>query len=109
MRGPSRSSSTGTTPAAVSSRITIFDSGPPSTNAVPSVGWPANGSSTAGVKILMRTSASSFEGGRTNTVSERFVSFASACIVSSSRSRASVKTASWLPARGTSVKTSAMT
>ena len=32
-RAPSRSSSTGTTPAPVSSRITIFCSGPPSTNA----------------------------------------------------------------------------
>ena len=49
---------------------------------LPSVGWPAKGSSTAGVKILMRTSASSLDGGRTNTVSDRFVSFASACIVS---------------------------
>ena len=37
---PSRSSSTGTTPAPVSSRSTIFCSGPPSTNAAPSVGWP---------------------------------------------------------------------
>ena len=42
----------------------------------------------------------------TKTVSDRFVSRASACIVSESRSRASVKTASWLPASGVSVKTS---
>jgi len=91
---PSRSSSTGTIPPAISIRSTIFWSGPPSTNAVPSVGWPANGSSVAGVKIRMRTSAPSACGGSTNTVSEKFISLARACIVSGSRSRASVKTAS---------------
>ena len=91
---PSRWSSTGTTPAPVSIRSTIFCSGPPSTNAVPSVGCPANGSSVPGVKIRIRTSASSACGGSTKTVSEKFISFASACIVSGSRSRASVKTAS---------------
>jgi hypothetical protein len=48
-------------------------------------------------------------GGRTNTVSERFISRASFCMVSSSTSRPSVKTASWLPASGTSVNTSATT
>ena len=107
--GPSRSSSTGTTPAPVSSRTTIFDSGPPRTNAAPSVGWPANGSSTAGVKIRMRTSAVGSVGGRTKTVSESFVSRASSCISSTVRSRASVKTASWLPVSGVSVKTSQRT
>ena len=71
---PSRSSSTGTTPAPVSSRSTIFCSGPPSTNAAPSVGCPANGSSAAGVKIRIRTSASSACGGSTNTVSEKLIS-----------------------------------
>jgi hypothetical protein len=57
----------------------------------------------------MRTSASALLGGSTKTVSEKFVSRASACIVSGSRSRASVKTASWLPASETSVKTSTTT
>ena len=109
IRGPSRSSSTGTTPEPVSSRITIFCSGPPSTNALPSVGWPANGSSTSGVKIRIRTSASSTVAGSTKTVSERFISRARRAIVCSSRSRPSVKTASWFPANGVSVKTSAIT
>jgi hypothetical protein len=94
IRGPSRVSSTGTTPESVSIRITSFESGPPSTNAAPSVGWPANGSSRAGVKIRIRTSASSDDGGSTKTVSERFVSRAISCISSPVRSRASVKTAS---------------
>ncbi len=107
--GPSRSSSTGTTPAPVSSRSTIFWRGPPSTNAEPSVGCPANGSSAAGVKMRMRTSASAARAGRTNTVSENAISFASACMVASSRSRASVNTASWFPSSGVSVKTSATT
>jgi hypothetical protein len=107
--GPSRTSSTGTTPAPVSRRMTTFDIGPPSTNADPSVGCPANGSSPAGVKIRIRTSASSARAGRQKTVSENAISFASACIVASSRSRASVNTASWFPSSGVSVKTSATT
>ena len=106
IRAPSRSSSTGTIPAPVSSRSTIACSGPPSTKAAPSVGCPAKGSSAAGVKMRMRTSAPSACGGSTKTVSDRFVSRASRCIVSESRSRASVKTASWLPASAVSVKTS---
>ena len=61
------------------------------------------------MKIRIRTSASAACGGSTNTVSENAISFASACIVGVSRSRASVKTASWLPASGVSVKTSATT
>ena len=76
---------------------------------MPSVGWPANGSSFTGVKIRIRTSASPDRGGSTNTVSEKAISFASACIVSGSRSRASVKTASWFPCSAVSVKTSATT
>ena len=65
--------------------------------------------SVDGVKIRIRTSASGDVGGSTNTVSERFISRAIACMSRSVRSRASVKTASWLPASGASVKTSAMT
>ena len=75
---------------------------------MPSVGCPANGSSCAGVKMRMRTCPSpSF--GSTNTVSEKFISFASRCISPSGTSRASVKTPSWFPSSGVSVKTSATT
>ena len=105
---PSRSSATGTTPAFVSSLITESCSGAASTNAVPSVGCPANGSSVAGVKIRIRA-CPSLSGGSTKTVSERFISRASLCICSVSRPRPSVKTASPFPASGVSVKTSAIT
>ena len=44
----------GTLPRPVSSVITPSCSGAPSTNAVPSVGCPANGSSKVGVKIRIR-------------------------------------------------------
>jgi hypothetical protein len=47
--------------------------------------------------------------GSTNTLSEKFISRARACMSPSSRSRASVKTASWLPVSGRSVKTSQTT
>ena len=47
--------------------------------------------------------------GSMKTVSEKPISSASACIVSASSPRASVKTASWLPVSGVSVKTSAKT
>ena len=104
----SRSSSIGTTPRPVSSAMRPFCRGPASTNAVPSTGCPANGSSVRGVKILIRTSPSP-SAGSTNTVSEKLISRASACIVCESSSRASVNTASWLPASGRSVKTSATT
>ena len=49
----------------------------------PSVGWPAKGSSLPGVKMRMRASPPSL-GASANTVSERFVSRASRCIVASS-------------------------
>ena len=75
---------------------------------MPRTGCPANGSSTLGVKIRIRTSPSP-SAGSTKTVSENPISSASACIVSASTSRASVNTASWLPASGRSVKTSATT
>ena len=91
-----------------SSRISSSCSGAARTNAVPSVGWPANGSSTDGVKIRKRAWPSC-SGGRTNVVSERFSSRARRCISSVSRPRASVKTATGFPARGSSVKTSATT
>ena len=64
----------------------------PSTNAVPSTGCPANGSSEVGVKIRTVAWASS-PPGNTNTVSDRFISRASRCIISSLIPRASVNTA----------------
>ena len=59
--------------------------------------------------FLDELDAGSTVAGSTKTVSERFISRAIACIVASSRSRPSVKTASWLPVKGSSVKTSAST
>ena len=55
IRAPSRSSATGTVPRPVSIRISSSCSGPASTNAVPSVGCPANGTSSAGVKMRILT------------------------------------------------------
>ena len=63
IRAPSRSSSTGTTPLPVSSRISPSCIGPASTNAAPRVGCPANGTSTPGVKIRILAWASSTVGG----------------------------------------------
>ena len=83
----SRSSATGTIPARVSSSMMPRWSGAPSTNAVPSVGWPANRISVPGLKILIRA-VPPCSGGRTKTVSEKPISRVSACIVaSSSRAR----------------------
>jgi hypothetical protein len=48
-------------------------------------------------------------GGNTKTVSERFISRASAGRSPSGIARASVKTASWFPVSGRSVKTSQTT
>ena len=47
------------TPFPVSSVISSSWSGPASTKAEPSVGWPAKGTSTAGVKMRMRACATS--------------------------------------------------
>ena len=70
------------------------------------VGWPAIGSSSPGVKMRIRTSVPAVSGGSTNVVSEKFISFAIACIVSAESPRPSRKTASWLPPKRWSVKTS---
>ena len=61
---------------------------------VPMVGCPAIGSSSAGVKIRTRASVSGRSGGRTNVVSEKFISFAIACIVALESPRPSSTTAS---------------
>jgi hypothetical protein len=60
------------------------------------------------VKIRMRACPPS-SGGSTNTVSEKPISRARGWSRSSGSARASVKTASWLPVSGSSVKTSATT
>ena len=75
---------------------------------MPRIGCPANGISARGLKIRIRAVPPA-SAGSTNTVSEKPISSASACMVSSASPRASVKTASWLPCRGVSVKTSATT
>ena len=50
-----------------------------SVQAVPMLGWPAKGSSTAGVKMRTRASPPA-SGAVTNVVSERFISVAICCI-----------------------------
>ena len=49
---------------------------------VPSVGWPANGSSGAGREDAHAVVGVRVVGGSTNVVSERFVQFANRCISS---------------------------
>ena len=78
-RCPRGSTSIGTVPIPVSSRTVALPSAEEIAKALPRVGWPANESSLSGVKIRIRASPSS-SGGRTKTVSERFISRASACI-----------------------------
>jgi len=70
------------------------------------VGCPAKGSSVPGVKILSRAVLPGSSGLSTNTVSDRFISFAIACMRSAGIPSAASTTASWLPARALSVKTS---
>src|SRR5262245_29026724 len=104
MRGPSRSSTIGTGPMPVSSTMVGSCSGAASTNALPSTGCPANGSSLNGVKIRIRAWPPA-AAGYTKTVSEKFISRAIGCRSVSGMRRASVKTASWLPVSGVSVTT----
>ena len=65
-----------------------------SANVLPIVGWPAIGSSSPGVKMRIRTSVPGSSGGSTNVVSEKFISFAIACMVPLDSPRPSSKTAS---------------
>ena len=99
-------SSTATMPRPVSSAPSSRS--PASTNADPSTGWPANGSSAAGREDADPGIAAA-RGGSAKTVSERFSSRARRCIVASSNGAPSVKTARPLPSSGVSVKTSAIT
>src|SRR2546428_4348884 len=76
------------------------------TNAVPIDGWPANGISPPGGKIRLRQEAVGFVEGKTNVVSERFISRAIPPISTAERPVALGNTASGLPVSGVSVKTS---
>ncbi len=105
---PSSSTGTGPIPSSSENRVVPGASCPrdASTQLVPTVGWPANGTSRAGVKIRTRAAQSERVGGSTNVVSERFISRATACISSSARPRPSRTTASGLPESARSVNTS---
>src|SRR3954465_7492921 len=80
-----------------------------SSTAVPTVGWPAKGSSFAGVKMRSLARCDLFSGGCTNTVSDRLNSRAIDCIAAVSRPSGSSTTASGLPAKRFSVNTSSVT
>ncbi len=60
---------------------------------MPTVGWPAKGSSRAGVKMRNRARWRGSSGGSTNTVSDRLNSLAMACIAAPSRPSESRTTA----------------
>ena len=74
--------------------------------AVPTFGWPANGSSIAGVKIRTWAVFAGSAGGITKVVSGVLNSRAIACIASVVRSWPPVTTASGLPPNAVSVNTS---
>src|ERR1700682_661477 len=76
------------------------------TNAVPTLGWPANGISARGVKMRTCAVCSGTCGGRTKVVSARLKSAAIACICPADSFLASGKTASGLPPNCRSVNTS---
>ena len=85
---------------------------PRNTNAVPSVGCPANGNSSCTVKMrtrVPRALSAAGSPGSMKVVSERFISSASACICSVVSPRPSRITASELPASARSVNTSTCT
>ena len=77
-----------------------------SANVVPMVECPAIGSSWPGVKIRIRRSAPGASAGRTKVLSEKFISRAMSCMSPSVGPSPSRNTASWLPVRHWSVKTS---
>ncbi len=97
---PDRSTTTATGPTPSSNTISLRpdpDSAIASTHAVPTVGWPANGSSIFGVKMRSRQVWAASSGGSTKVVSARLNSRAMVCMAASDRPRASVSTASGLP------------
>ena len=106
-----RSTRTSTSPAISSNRSTPSRSRPScaSTQPVPTLGWPAKGSSDLGVKMRTRAVLAGSSGGRTKVVSLRLNSAASDCMSASERPRASGNTASGLPPKRRSVNTSTVT
>ncbi len=73
---------------------------------MPITGWPASGSSRVVVKMRNRARALLLVGFWMNTVSERFISRAMACMRWRLRPSPSVITASGFPSYGFVVKTS---
>jgi hypothetical protein len=108
-----RSITTGTRPASSSNvTVTVPSIGPSrpavaSANAVPTFGCPANGTSRVGVKMRTRRVCPR-SAGRTNVLSAKLNSRVICCICPSVRPAASGSTASWLPPKRVSVKTSQM-
>ena len=82
---------------------------PASTQPVPTLGWPANGISALRLKMRTRAVFAGSAGGRTKVVSLRLNSAASDCMSPSVMPRASGNTASGLPPKRRSVKTSTVT
>ena len=82
---------------------------PASTQPVPTLGWPANGISAVRLKMRTRALFAGSAGGRTKVVSLRLNSAASDCISPSLSPCASGNTASGLPPKRRSVKTSTVT
>jgi len=80
-----------------------------STQPVPTLGWPANGISLLRLKMRTRAVFCASAGGSTKVVSLRLNSAASACISASVIPLASGNTASGLPPKRRSVKTSTVT
>ena len=80
-----------------------------STQPVPTLGWPAKGISDVRLKMRTRAVFAGSAGGSTKVVSLRLNSAASDCMSASLRPRASGKTASGLPPKRRSVKTSTVT
>src|SRR6185312_13905205 len=110
---PCLSSSMRTRPAISSNTIVSPPSGRPwhwascaRTKAVPILGWPANGISARGVKMRTCAVCAAALGGRTNVVSARLNSAATACICRDDSSAASTTTARGLPPNCRSVNTS---
>src|SRR5499433_2416068 len=105
----SLANSTGILPTRRSSSTREAPVPPRITLAVPKVGWPANGSSSATVKMRTFTPCArsmAASRGRMKVVSERLVSRARRWNSSSRSARASVNTATAFPSRARSVKTS---
>ena len=99
-----------TAPSAVTSTVTVVPGvvcrqrPGPSTHAVPSEGWPANGISYAGVKMRIEYAPAPVMTG--NVVSLKFTSRATAAMRGSGQGSSTTQSA--LPESGRSVKTSTM-